>query len=136
MEADTLSRINWGKNDETLPADSIQAIVTATLTGQGSDYIETIPCSPQAIKSFALFIHDHAQVVCKSMTLSEIESDLDSDHCSDPSWNPNCITTLDWVKVQAKDQVIHDLIQWYGTKELHKGKDMDSPEMKQFLWQS
>ena len=45
------------------------------------------------------------------------------------------MTTSDWVKVQAKDQVIHDLIQWYGTKELHKGKDMDSPEMKQFLWQ-
>ena len=44
------------------------------------------------------------------------------------------MTTLDWVKVQAKDQVICDLIQWYGTKELHKGKDMDSLEMKQFLW--
>ena len=37
--------------------------------------------------------------------------------------------------VQAKDPVIHDLIQWYGTKELHKGRDQDSPEMKQFLWQ-
>ena len=52
MEADALSQINWGKNDKTLPANSIQAIVTATLTGQGNDYIETIPCSPQAIESF------------------------------------------------------------------------------------
>ena len=69
------------------------------------------------------------------MTLSEIESDSDGYHCSDPSWNPNHMTTSDWVTVQDKDQVIHDLIQWYETKELHKGKDRDSPEMKQFLWQ-
>ena len=85
--------------------------MTAALTWQGNDYIETIPCSPQAIESFALSIHDHAQVVCKSMTLSEIESDSDSYCCSDPSWNPYCMTTSDWVKVHAKDQVIHDLIQ-------------------------
>ena len=43
--------------------------------------------------------------------------------------------TLDWMRVQANSPVIHDLIQWYETKELHKGKDTDSPEMKQFLWQ-
>ena len=36
---------------------------------------------------------------------------------------------------QAEDQVIRDLIQQYGTRELHKGKDKDSPGMKQFLWQ-
>ena len=68
MEADALSRIDWGKADKTLPADSIQAIVTATLTGQGNDYIDTIPCFPQAIESFASSIHDNAQVVCKSMS--------------------------------------------------------------------
>ena len=45
------------------------------------------------------------------------------------------MTTSDWVKVQTEDQVICDLIQWYGTKDLHKGQDMDSPEMKQSLWQ-
>ena len=33
VEADASSRINSGKNDQTLPADSIQAIVTAALTG-------------------------------------------------------------------------------------------------------
>ena len=135
VEADALSRIDWGKNDKTLLADSIQAIVTAALTGQGNDYIETIPCSPQAIESFALSIHDNAQVVCKSMTLSEIESDSDSYCCPGPSWNPNCMTISDWVKVQAEDQVICDLIQWYRTKELHRGQDTDSLEMKQFLWQ-
>ena len=51
VEVDASSQINWGKNDKTLPADSIQPIVTAALTGQGNDYIETIPCSPQAIES-------------------------------------------------------------------------------------
>ena len=45
------------------------------------------------------------------------------------------MTILDWVKVQAEDQVIHDLTQQYKTKELHKGQDTDSPEMKQFLRQ-
>ena len=122
------------RSNQTLPADSIQAIVTSALTGQGKDYIKVIPCSHQASEYFAPSFHDKAQVVCKSMTMSEIDSDSDSYCCSDPSWNPNCMTTLDWVRVQAKDPVIHDLIQWYGTKEWHKGKDMDSPEMKQFLW--
>ena len=113
VQADALSQIDWGKNDNTLPADSIQAIVTATLTGQGNDYIETIPCSPQAIESFASSIHDNVQVVCKSITPSKIESDSDSYHCPDPSWNPICMIISDWVKVKAEDQVIHDLIQWY-----------------------
>ena len=67
VEADALSRIDWGKNDKTLLADSIQAIVTAALTGQGNDYIETIPYSPQAVESFAPSIHDNIKVVCKSM---------------------------------------------------------------------
>ena len=135
VEADALSRIDWGKVDKTLPGDSIQAIVTATLTRQGNDYIDTIPCSPLAIESFASSIHDNAHVVCKSMTTSEIEPDSDSYSCPGPSWNLKCMTMLDWVKVQAEDQVISDLIQWYKAKELHKGKDTDSPEMKQFLKQ-
>ena len=111
MEADALSRIDWGKANKTFPADSIQAIVTATLTGQGNDYIDTVPCNPQAIRSFASSIHDNAQVVCKFLTTSEIEPDSESYSCPDPSWNPNCMTRSDWVKVQAEDQVISDLIQ-------------------------
>ena len=78
MEADALSSINWGKNDQTLPADSIQAIVTPTLTGYRNEYIKVIPCSHQAIESFALPVHDNAQIVCKSMTMPEIDSDSDS----------------------------------------------------------
>ena len=101
MEADALSRIDWEKDDKTLPADSIQAIVTATLTGQGNDYIETIPCSPQTIESFTSSIHDNAQVVCKSITTSEIESDLDSSSSPDTSWNMKCMTMSDWVKVSS-----------------------------------
>ena len=31
--------IDWGKDDKTLSADSIQVIVTTILTGQGNDYI-------------------------------------------------------------------------------------------------
>ena len=42
VETDALSKIDWGKSNETLPAESIQAIVTAALTGQGKDYIEAI----------------------------------------------------------------------------------------------
>ena len=45
------------------------------------------------------------------------------------------MTPSDWLKVQAEDPVIPDLIQWYGTKELHKNRDNDNQEMKQFLCQ-
>ena len=61
MEADALSRIDWHRNDQTLPAESIQAIVTAALTGQWKDYIKAIPCSHQAIESFILPVHDSAR---------------------------------------------------------------------------
>ena len=85
MEADALSRIDWEKDDKTLPADSIQAIVTAALTGQGNDYIETIPCSSQIIVSLTSSIHDNAQVVCKFITTSEIESNSECSRHPDPS---------------------------------------------------
>ena len=54
------------------------------------------------------------------MTTSEIESDSDSYSCPDPSWNLKCMTMSDWVKVQGEDQIIHNLIQWYKARELHK----------------
>ena len=97
MKADALSSFDWGKTDPTLPAESIQAIVTAALTGQGKDYIEDIPCSHQAIESFAPPVHDSTQVVCKAMTIPEIDSDSDSSHGLYPSWNPNCMNASDWV---------------------------------------
>ena len=108
VEANALSRIDWEKDDKNLPADSIQAIVTAALMGQGNDYIETIPCSPQIIESLT---PDNAQVVFKTITMSEIESNLDSPIGPDPSWNPKCMNLLDWVKVQSEDSVIGNLIQ-------------------------
>ena len=77
-EADALSRINWSKDDQTLPAKSIQAIVTSALTGEGKDYIDTINCSSQVIESLTPSVHENAQVVCKSMTMSEIDPDIDS----------------------------------------------------------
>ena len=43
------------------------------------------------------------------------------------------MTMSDWMKVQIEDQVVGDLIRWYKARELHKGKDTDRPEMKQFL---
>ena len=135
MEADALSRIDWEKDDKTFPADSIQAIVTAALIGQGNDYIETIPCIPQIIESLIPSTHSNAQVVCKSITTSESKSNSDSSSCPNPSWNLKCMTMSDWVKVQTEDQVIGNLIWWYKARELHKGKDTDSPEMKQFLKQ-
>ena len=81
MEADVLSRIDWGKDDQTLPAESIQAIVTFAITGQGRDYIDTITYSPQAIESITLPVPKNTQVFCKSMIMSEI----DSYHCSNQS---------------------------------------------------
>ena len=107
MEADALSRIVWGKDDKTLPAESI---VTSAITGQGKDYIDTITCSPQAIESITPPVPKNTQVFCKSMTMSGIDSEIGSCHCSDQSWNPNCMTPSDWLKIQAKDPVIHDLI--------------------------
>ena len=92
---DALSRINWGKDDQTLPAESIQAIVTSAITGQGKHYIDTITWCPQAIESFALPVPKNIQVCCKSMTTSEI----DRYHCSDQFWNPNCMTLSDLLKV-------------------------------------
>ena len=58
VEADALSRIDWEKGDEIIQADSIQAIVTAAITGQGNDHIEAIPCSPQTIDSLIPCIPD------------------------------------------------------------------------------
>ena len=43
------------------------------------------------------------------------------------------MTTSDWMKVQTEDKILGDIIQRYKAKGLHKGKDTDSPEMKQFL---
>ena len=58
----------------------------------------------EVLKPLSLFIssfHDNAQVVCKSITTSEIKSDSDSSSCPDPSCNLKGMTMSDWVKVQS-----------------------------------
>ena len=54
VEADALSRIAWKKGDETIQADSIQAIVTAAITGQG---MTTLKPFPAVLKPLSHFSH-------------------------------------------------------------------------------
>ena len=51
MEADALSRIEREKCDETIQANSIQAIVAAAISGDVAN-IEVVSCSLQAIELF------------------------------------------------------------------------------------
>ena len=51
VEVDALSRIDWEKCDETIQANSIQAIVAAAIAGDIAN-IEAVSCSVQAIESF------------------------------------------------------------------------------------
>ena len=102
---------------------------------QENDCIEAIPCSPQTIESLLPSIPDHGQIVCKAIMTSEFKSNLGNFSHPDPSLNLQCMTTSDWVRIQAEDKVIGDIIQRYKAKGLHKGKDTDSPEMRQFLKQ-
>ena len=62
VEAGALSRIDWGKDDQTLQTESIQVIVTSAITGQGKDYIDTMICSSQAIESYTLPVPKNTQV--------------------------------------------------------------------------
>ena len=155
VEAYALFRIDWEKGDETIQADSIQAIVTTAITGHGNDHIEAIPCSPQAIESLLPSIPDDAQIVCKAMTWSSGQSHLthlETESCvseresklgdfshlkamDDPALNLKCMTTSYWVEAQSKDKIVGDIIKMYKAKELQKGKETDSQEMRQFLKQ-
>ena len=151
VEADALSRIDWEKGDQTIQADSIQAIVTAAITGQGNDHIEVIPCSPQTIESLLPSIPDNAQIVCKAITqlseqshlthpetdsfTSETESKPGNSSCLDPALNLKCMTTSDWIEAQSKEKTAGNIIKMYEAKELQKGKETDSQEMRQLLKQ-
>ena len=155
IEADALSRIDWEKGDETIQADSIQAIGTAAITGQGNDHIEAIPCSPQTIELLLPSIPDNAQIFCKAITqspgqsnltypetesfVSETESKLGDSSCpramDNPVLNLKCMTMSNWIEAQSKDKIIGDIIKMYKAKELQKGKETDNQEMRQFLKQ-
>ena len=117
MEADVLSRIDWKKCDETVQADSMQAIVAAAVTGDVTN-IEVVSCSVQAIESFLLIPSDTI-AISKAITRSfnqscethpEPKKVDDSDHFALMSgqWrdqlNLKCMTKQDWVEAQFKDK--------------------------------
>ena len=126
MEADALSRTDWEKGVETIQANSIQAIVTAAITGQGNDHIEATPCSPQTIESL-LSVPDNAQIVCKAITwsleqsclrhteadsfASKIASETGNFSHPDLSLNLQCMTMMDWMRAQAMDKTIVEIIE-------------------------
>ena len=156
MEADTLSRIDWEKCNETIQVNSIQAIVAAAINGHVANHIEAVPCIPQTIDSFLPSILD-TSIISKTiiqssgqshLTCLEAESSIsrtvskpdDSSHLgadNNPPLNPKCMTTLDWVQAQSKDKTIGEIIQLFKPKELQyqKGKETNSKEMKQFIRQ-
>ena len=47
------------------------------------------------------------------------------------------MTTSDWVDAQSRDKNVREIIHLFKVKELldQKGKETDSPEMKQFIRQ-
>ena len=121
VEADALSWIDWEKCDNTIQADSIQAIVAAAITGQVANHIEAIPCNPQVIDSLLPSIPD-TPIVSKAITwsfgqshpthleaeslASKTVSKLGNSSCPadnlDPSLNSRCMTTLYWVEAHPK----------------------------------
>ena len=117
MEAVALSGIDWEKCDETLQADSIQAIVAATITADVANHIESVSCSVQTIDSLLPSISDTPAIIKAITRLSgqshptnlESESSIPGaatilDESSHPEMNPKCMTKQDWVEAQSKDK--------------------------------
>ena len=73
VEADALSRIDWEKCDETIQANSIQAIVAAALAGDRANYIESVPCSVQTI-DFLFPSISNTPAISKAITRSSGQS--------------------------------------------------------------
>ena len=118
VEADVLSRIDWEKCDETIQANSIEAIVAAAITVHGTNHIEAISCSPQTTESILPSNPDGILIVSKAImqlsgqnrpTHPETESSK-SDTLSHPRvdndspLNPKCMTPSDWGGAQSKRQ--------------------------------
>ena len=66
---------------------------------------------------------------------SEIASETGNFSCLELLLNPQCMTTMNWMRAQAEDKTIGKIIERYKTKELQKGKDTDRQDIKQFLKQ-
>ena len=128
MEADALSRIDWEKCDETIPADSIQAIVAAAIAGNVANHIEAIPCSPQTTDSTLPSIPD-TPIISKAITRSsrqihlthpesesstlKMVSNPEDSSCveiaMDLQLNLKCMTEVDWVEAQSNDKTIGEM---------------------------
>ena len=158
IEGHALSRIDWEKCDETIQANSVQAIVVATITRDVAN-IEAVSCSVQAIESFFPTPSD-TMAISKAITISidqscttnpepessEVQtvSKTDDFDCltlasrqSGDQLNPKCITKQNWVEAQSKDKRIGEIIHLFTTKELYckKINETDNNEMKQFIRQ-
>ena len=68
VEADALSRIDWEKCDETIQANSIQAIFATVIVGALAN-IEAVSCNVQTIESF-LPISSNTTAISKAITTS------------------------------------------------------------------
>ena len=73
VEADALTWIDWEKCDKFIQADSIQAIVSAAITGQVVNHIKAVPCNPQVIDSLLPSIPD-TTIISKAITQSSGQS--------------------------------------------------------------
>ena len=117
VEADDLSRIDWGKCDETIQANSIQAIVAAAIAGDVANCIALVSCSVQSINSLFSYISDKP-AISKAITRSSGQSCLThpdpessilgvvtkSDESDCPEMSLKCMTKRDWVEAQSKDK--------------------------------
>ena len=158
VEADALSGIDWEKCDETIQANSIQAIVAAAIAGDVAN-IEVVSCSVEAIESF-LLIPSYTIAISKATTRLSNQSDMTcpepessvlrtvskadnsecpalASGCSGDKLNLKCMPKQDWVDAQFKDKIISEIIHSFKTKRLYcrKMNKIDNNEMKQFIRQ-
>ena len=80
---------------------------------------------------------EQSHLTCLETNSFASEKESKRGHFGQPdlSWNLQCMTASDWMKAQAEENIIGDIIQKYKAKELQKGKETDSQEMRQFLKQ-
>ena len=155
VEADALSGIDWEKCDETIQAESFQAVVAATIAG-GLANIEAVSCNMQAVEPF-LPIQSEPMAISKAITQSSNQSHpmhlehgsskvkkvVRTDHSNCPTarqledkLNPKCMTIQDWVEAQSKDKIIGEIVQLFKSKLCcHKISEGDNNKIKQFIRQ-
>ena len=73
VEADTLSRIDWERCEETIQANSNQAIVAAAIAGDVGNHIESAPCIVQIIYLLFPSVSD-TLTISKAITRSSGQS--------------------------------------------------------------